>query len=140
MQKRSGFSLIELLVVVAIVMILSAVAIPGMKEAIMTSQHSAAVQTIRTIHATQAQFYSQFRRFAKDLGELASVRLMDREMASGERSGYRFSLNGGESGYTIHADPLKDGQSGRIQYYSDDTLTVRQSPGPDQASADSPPL
>jgi type IV pilus assembly protein PilA len=140
MKRRAGFSLIELLVVVAIVMILSAVAIPGMKEAIMTSHHSAAVQTIRTIHATQAQFYGQFRRFAKDLGELASARLIDREMASGERSGYRFSLNGGESGYTIHADPLKEGQTGRVHYYSDDTLTVRQSPGPEPASADSPPL
>ncbi len=139
-QTRNGFSLIELLVVVAIILVLAGVAIPRMKEAILSSHHTAAVQTIRTIHATQAQYYGQFQRFAKDLGELASAKLIDREMASGERSGYRFTLEGGEGGYTIHADPLKDGQTGRMHYYSDDTLTVRQTPGPEPASTGSPPL
>jgi prepilin-type N-terminal cleavage/methylation domain-containing protein len=69
LSKLSGFSLIELIIVVAVVMILSAIAVPSYVKARDAALRSSTVSNLRTAHSCQVGFYSTNGRFAR-LGEL----------------------------------------------------------------------
>jgi type IV pilus assembly protein PilA len=116
----------------------------------VSSQEAAAIGAIRTLHTVQVQYYSQFGRYAASLTELgppasgtpgpAGAGLIDRDLASGRKDGYKFTLTGTVSGYVIHADPEEYGKSGSRKFYSDQTMVIRQNHGPEPATADSPEL
>ena len=69
-RRRRGFSLIELLIVIAIILIILAMALPKLNNAKMYAQETAAMKAIPTLHTAQAQYQSQFGRFATSLTEL----------------------------------------------------------------------
>lgn len=134
--NRRGFSLIELLIVVAIILILAAIAAPKLNQNRMHAQETATVREIQTIHTAQTQYYSQFGRYATTLLELgppaggqegpSAANLMPGELAKGQKSGFKFTMAGGPSGYAISAVPEAFGNTGRRTFYSDQTLVIRQ--------------
>jgi prepilin-type N-terminal cleavage/methylation domain-containing protein len=148
--RRRGFSLIELLIVIAIILIIAAIAVPKLDKARMHTQEMAAIQQIRTIHTAQTQYYSQFGRYAKTLEELgppasgaagpAAADLIPGDLAKGEKSGYRFILQATPTGYSIHANPVAYNSTGRRSFYSDQTLVVRENWGQEPADANSPEI
>jgi len=149
-DRRRGFSLIELLIVIAIILIIAAIAVPKLDKARMHTQEMAAIQQIRTIHTAQTQYYSQFGRYAKTLEELgppasgapgpAAADLIPGDLAKGEKSGYRFILQATATGYTINANPVVYNSTGRRSFYSDQTLVVRENWGQEPADANSPEI
>jgi type IV pilus assembly protein PilA len=114
------------------------------------SQEMAAIGVIRTLHTVQVQYFSQYGRYALSLTELgpptsgtpgpAASGLIDGELASGTKGGYKFTMTGDASGYVIHADPETYGKSGSRTYYSDQTMVIRQNDGPKPATANSPEM
>jgi len=76
-RSNRGFSLIELLIVVAIIMILAAIAIPSISPALMLSRETAAMRQVGTIQTAETQYYSQFEKFAGQLSENSVRRPMD---------------------------------------------------------------
>jgi type IV pilus assembly protein PilA len=145
--RRRGFTLIEMLIVVAIVLIIAAVAIPRLDKARMQTQETAAIQQIKTIHAAQAQYYSQFGKFATKLEELgppasgqpnpAAADLLSGDLAKGTKTGYLFVMQGGPGGYTVNANPVTYNSTGRRTFFSDQSLVIRENWGPEPASASS---
>ena len=97
MNKRNegGFSLIELLLVVAIICIVAAIAVPAFQKGLWAAENGRAVATMRTINSTQVAFYSQNNRFGR-LKELQPMVGNGLGTTVGEkvvRGGYLFEMD-----------------------------------------------
>jgi prepilin-type N-terminal cleavage/methylation domain-containing protein len=149
-RRRRGFSLIELLIVIAIILIIITIALPRLSRARMYSQETAAIGAIRTLHTAQVQFYSQYGKYAASLTELgpptsgsagpAAADLIGNDLSGGTKSGYKFILTGNPGGYVINANPESFGNSGSRTFYSDQSMVIRQNYGQEPATANSPEM
>jgi len=147
-RRRQGFTLIEIMIVVAIILILSSILIPFANQMIMLAHETAAIRTVTTIHTAQGQYRAQFGRLATSLQELgppasgqegpAAASLISHDLALGLKSGYKFTLQGTPNGYRISADPQTYNSSGRRTFYSDQTMVLRENWGQEPATDQSP--
>ena len=147
LRNRRGFSLIELLIVVAIILIIITIALPKLSRARMYSQETAAIAAIRTLHTAQVQYYSQFGRYAASLAELgppatgaanaSAADLIGNDLSGGEKSGYKFTVTASPGGYVINANPVAYNSSGSRTFYSDQSMVVRENYGPEPATPNS---
>lgn len=146
-RARRGFSLIELLIVIAIILIIAAIAAPKLNVARMQAQEMAAVRTLTTIHVGETSYFSQFGKFAESLQQLgppaggaagpAAADLIPGDLATGQKSGYVFTLTASKEGYAISAVPQIFGQTGRRTFFSDQTMTIRENWSAEPATAQS---
>jgi len=150
LHSRRGFSLIELLIVVSIILILITIAVPKFTHAQMYTRETAAIQAVKTIHTAQVQYQSQFGKYAASLTELgppasgapnaSSADLIGNDLANGEKQGYKFTLSAIPGGYVINANPVSYGSSGSRSFYSDQSMVIRENDGPEPATAQSKEL
>jgi type IV pilus assembly protein PilA len=153
MQKsrlRRGFSLIELLIVIAIILIIAAIAVPKMNKQIMAAHEMAAIRMITTIHTGETQYYSQFGRYAQNLAEMgppasgaagpAAADLLPKNLADGKASGFIFTVVGSPTGYSVTAVPEAFGSSGNRTFFSDQTLVIRNNYTAEPATVASPEI
>src|SRR5579871_5483985 len=121
-RLKGGFSLIELLIVIAIILIILAVALPKLTKARTFAQEMAAQKAINTIHTAETQYYSQYGQYATSLVQLgpptsgtassSGAELIDKELAAGEKGNFKFTLAPSQTGYTLTAVPTQFGVSG----------------------------
>jgi prepilin-type N-terminal cleavage/methylation domain-containing protein len=149
-RRRRGFSLIELLIVIAIILIIITIALPKFTSAQRFARETAAMGAIRTIHTMQVQYYSQYGRYATSLTEMgpptsggpspAAADLIDANLAQGVKGGYKFTVTPNQGGYAINANPVTFNVDGARTFYSDQSMTLRQNFGPEPATANSPEI
>jgi prepilin-type N-terminal cleavage/methylation domain-containing protein len=132
MQKQKGFSLIELLIVVAIILIIAAIAILNLLRARIAANESSAAASIRTLNTAQISYNSAYPTvgFATTMGALsgtscappttAGACLIDTQLSSGVKSGYSFALSGTggtpNGSYTFIGSPITPNSTG-VRYF-----------------------
>src|SRR5215467_8271176 len=110
-RNRKGFTLMELLIVIAIILVIAAIAVPQMNKQLMASHEMAAIRQVTTIHQAETQYYSQFGKYADSLIALgppasgaagpAAADLIPKVLADGKNSGYIFAVAPSATGYTV---------------------------------------
>jgi type IV pilus assembly protein PilA len=138
-RHRNGFSLIELVIVMTIIMILATIVIGQVGKQIMMAHETAAFQQIKTIDTAEAQYFGQFGKYAANLLALGprAAGLIPETLAGGKRSGYVYEVHATDDGYQVTAVPEKFGSSGRRSFFSDQTLVIRESWTTEAANAES---
>ena len=120
-----GFSLLELLIVVAIILIIATIAIPSLLRSRQAANESSAVAELRTINTAQITYLSSSGGNFGDIPQLTSAGLLDSRF-SGTMSGYNFNIQTSGTDYTATADPAST-STGRYGYYSTPDAVIRWS-------------
>jgi type IV pilus assembly protein PilA len=158
-SKQTGFSLIELLIVVAVILVIAAVAIPNLLRSRMAANEASAVASLRSINTSQVVYQSTYgSSYASRLADLSdggtaancvasaiptstSACLIDSVLASGSKSGYKFMYGPLSTGpvvaaYTVNADPTSSGASGQRHFFTDQTNVIRVNDAAAAANSD----
>jgi prepilin-type N-terminal cleavage/methylation domain-containing protein len=149
-NPRAGFSLIEMLIVLAIIGVILTFAVPKLTVALRGSRETAAMKAVTTIHTAQVQYYSSYNRYAVSLQELgppangaegaAAAGLIERDLASGDKGGYKYTVAPTPTGYTVTAIPSQYPTSGSVTYFSDQSMGIHIHKGQEPATVNDPLL
>jgi prepilin-type N-terminal cleavage/methylation domain-containing protein len=123
MNDNRGFSLLELLIVVAIILIIATIAIPSLLRSRQAAQESSAVAQVRTINTAEVTYLSSNQGNYGDLPSLIAQGFLDNRF-SGPVSGYSFVVTASGTDYTVTATPTST-NAGRYGYYSVPDAVIR---------------
>lgn len=156
-RDARGFSLIELLIVVAIILIIAAIAIPNLLRSRIAANQASAIGSMRMINTAEVTYYSSFGRgYSNNLLQLGppasgapanatAAGLIDSVLANGSKSGYTFTYTpslldgaGRYQGYSMNGAPAQVGTTGTAYYYADHTFVIRGTTAGPATVSDSP--
>ncbi len=140
LQEDQGFSLVELLIVVGIIGVIAAVAIPNFISSKQAARSSSAINSLRVIHSGETSYHSAKGSY-QSLATLGTDGFInDPSLHGGNKEGYSFALTllDNNSKFEVHATPLS-APSASQHYFVDTSGVIRHEPGA-PADANSSPI
>jgi type IV pilus assembly protein PilA len=163
-NRQKGFSLIELLIVVFVILVIAAIAIPNLMRARMAANESSVVASLRAINTSEVVYSATYGGgFSTNLASMGSggtpcttttiptptaACLIDDVLAAdpASKSGYTFTYvadtsgaGGAVQGYSVTASPIAQGSTGQNGFFSDQSGVITSDPS-GTANASSNPL
>jgi prepilin-type N-terminal cleavage/methylation domain-containing protein len=150
-KNNRGFTLIELMIVIAIIAIIAAIAIPNLIEARKSSNESAAIGAMRTLTTAQSIFregdkdkdgvlnYSTALGPQSTANTLSNVSLIDAVLGSGSKQGYSFKVIAADNfTWSCTASPQVPGKSGDRYFFVDESGVIRFSTSGNASTLNNP--
>ncbi len=130
-MRQLGFTLIELMIVIAIIAIVAAIAFPSLQNARKSANEASCLQSLRSIMTVQQQYRTRFGRYGHTTELINEGYLDGFEMVLGNwhKSGYLFRYNTGSFIWGIRADPVVPGTTGDRWFWVDNSGVIRVQPG-----------
>jgi prepilin-type N-terminal cleavage/methylation domain-containing protein len=140
LQKKQGFTLIELMIVVAIIAIIAAIAIPNLLRSRIQSNESAAIGNLRTVIGAQTAFQAANFAYTTAWDDLTTATPPFLDGAwDGTKNGYDFVLGGSATNFNCTATPAEQDVTGSRGFFTDSSGVIRSAAG-GAADAASTPL
>jgi len=147
-QRPNGFTLMELLIVISIMLILMLLAVPSYKKFRIHSNELSAISSLKTIQQAQMMYQTNYKRvgYACDMKSLGgddaakstatSSGMIPGDLATGSKDGYRFTVacpsktddSAPNVTYTVQALPASVGSTGNRGFCMDESGTVKDDP------------
>ena len=139
-KNQRGISVVEVVVLVAILLVIAAIAIPNLLHSNLSSNESSAVGSLRSLNSACASYAMLYGGYPRDLANLGpgnpahsgAADLIDPMLASGTKSGYAFTYTAGAMGvsgnvlsYSITATPITAGRTGQRSFFTDQSGVIR---------------
>jgi len=141
MENQKGFTLIELVIVVTLILIIAAITIPSLTKSKINANEASAVGSLRAITQAEVSYQAGFGGFANSLANLGGAEpckssaetacLLDESLAGGVKSGYNFAAVGGNPATEAHttfvagAAPLVFDRTGQRLFCTTDKNVIR---------------
>jgi len=135
--RKRGFTLVELMIVLAIIAIVAAFAIPNLMKSRMSANETSAVGSLRALMSSEATYMNRYNVYGT-LSQMNSEGLIDNSLAGGQKSGYFFGAidTSSDYAYCFGALPVDDGRSGQKEYVVTQQGTIYE--GDLDSSSDKP--